>query len=167
MIEQPPTTEPPWYRQFWPWFIILIPALTVVAGITTLLLAMQAPSGLVVDDYYKQGLAINQDLARTDRARELGIRARVSHDAQTGILTVELGSSAGKRPASLKLTLAHPTLPHRDRTLELLMGADGRYTATLGDLPQILWHVSITPPDDQWRIIGRMHLPGGPTVELP
>ena len=38
----------PWYRQFWPWFIIALPASSVVAGITTFWIAMQTTDSLVV-----------------------------------------------------------------------------------------------------------------------
>ena len=38
----------PWYRQFWPWFIIALPASAVVAGLTTVWIAMQTTDSLVV-----------------------------------------------------------------------------------------------------------------------
>ena len=31
----------PWYRQFWPWFLIAIPMMSVVVGITMLALAVK------------------------------------------------------------------------------------------------------------------------------
>ncbi|MCW8926282.1 MAG: FixH family protein [Xanthomonadales bacterium] len=40
----------PWYRQFWPWFIIALPASAVVAGLLTLWIAMSNPDYLVIDD---------------------------------------------------------------------------------------------------------------------
>lgn len=50
-----PVAEPPWYRQFWPWFIIALPASAVVAGFYTLYLAISQPVQLVVtDDEYRQ-----------------------------------------------------------------------------------------------------------------
>ena len=42
--------EPPWYRQFWPWFIIALPAATIIAGIITFYLALSRPVQLVVGD---------------------------------------------------------------------------------------------------------------------
>ena len=42
--------EPPWYKQFWPWFIIALPASVVVASFFTLWLAISNPDQLVVDD---------------------------------------------------------------------------------------------------------------------
>jgi len=40
----------PWYRQFWPWFIIALPASAVIAGFFTLWLAISHPDHLVVED---------------------------------------------------------------------------------------------------------------------
>ena len=65
--QQSPIAPPPWYRQFWPWLLISIPLLTVIAGVATIWIASREPVALVHDDYYKEGLAINQNLAR-DRA---------------------------------------------------------------------------------------------------
>jgi hypothetical protein len=42
--------HPPWYRQFWPWFLIAIPALTVIGSGITLWLALTHPETLVVDE---------------------------------------------------------------------------------------------------------------------
>lgn len=44
----------PWYRQFWPWFIIALPASAVIASFLTLWLAVNNPDTLVVsDDQYR------------------------------------------------------------------------------------------------------------------
>jgi len=51
-----PSQEPPWYRQFWPWFIIALPASAVVASFFTLWLAISNPDPLVVDDGQYQRL---------------------------------------------------------------------------------------------------------------
>jgi hypothetical protein len=40
----------PWYRQFWPWFIIAIPSTAVIGGMITLWLALTYPETLVVDE---------------------------------------------------------------------------------------------------------------------
>jgi hypothetical protein len=40
----------PWYRQFWPWFIIALPATVVVASFFTLWIAISNPDHLVVSD---------------------------------------------------------------------------------------------------------------------
>jgi len=40
----------PWYKQFWPWFIIALPASVVIASFFTLWLAISNPDQLVVDE---------------------------------------------------------------------------------------------------------------------
>ena len=42
--------ESPWYRQFWPWFVMALPAAAVAASFVTLYLAGSEPA-MVVDDY--------------------------------------------------------------------------------------------------------------------
>jgi hypothetical protein len=37
----------PWYRQFWPWFIISLPAAAVVACMVTIWLAVTNPDAIV------------------------------------------------------------------------------------------------------------------------
>jgi len=45
-----PETHRPWYRHFWPWFLIVLTGSAVVGGITTLVIALQNPETLVVSD---------------------------------------------------------------------------------------------------------------------
>lgn len=40
----------PWYKQFWPWFIIALPASVVIASFFTLWLAISNPDQLVLDE---------------------------------------------------------------------------------------------------------------------
>ncbi|MBP6382753.1 MAG: FixH family protein, partial [Pseudomonadales bacterium] len=63
-------SEPaPWYRQGWPWFLILLPLSVVIACFVTLYLALKTDEALVRDDYYKEGLAINRRLEEESNAR--------------------------------------------------------------------------------------------------
>lgn len=50
----------PWYREPWPWVLIAIPALTIIACGITLWLALANPDYLVVDDDQYQ--AVKADL---------------------------------------------------------------------------------------------------------
>ena len=45
-----PEVHPPWYRQFWPWVLIAIPLLTVIASGVTFWLAVSNPDYLVVEE---------------------------------------------------------------------------------------------------------------------
>jgi len=70
----------PWYREPWPWILMAGPAAVIVAGAVTYWLAASTADGLVADDYYKRGLAINQELGRERLAAQRGIEARVTRE---------------------------------------------------------------------------------------
>ncbi|HEY8384782.1 MAG TPA: FixH family protein, partial [Porticoccaceae bacterium] len=78
----------PWYRQFWPWFLITLPGIVVIAALYTVYIAFTHADAVVVDDYYTQGRAINASLALAERARELDLAADVAVDAVTGEVLV-------------------------------------------------------------------------------
>ena len=50
-----PGENVPWFKQFWPWFIIALPAAAVIASFVTLWLAISNPDHVIVtDDEYRQ-----------------------------------------------------------------------------------------------------------------
>jgi hypothetical protein len=151
MASLPDTASRPWYREPWPWILMSGPAVVVVAGFVTLWLAIRSSDGLVAEDYYKEGLAVNRVFAREDQAERLGIAARV--EPVRGALRVLLAGHAA--PPALFLRLAHATRAGFDVTLRLARAADGSYGAALPPaLPAGHWHVSIEDPRREWRVAG-------------
>jgi hypothetical protein len=141
----------PWYRQFWPWFLILLPASVVVAGLTTLVLANRHADDLVVDDYYKDGLAINRKLEKQQRADQQGISARFEFSSQSVAVTVS-GPVVAPR---LSLLLSHPLESDRDFRVELSRVAPGHYVGTLEQAVTPRWHWTLEMPGtDGWRLDG-------------
>lgn len=150
----------PWYRQRWPWILIAGPAVVVVAGIVTTWIAVRTSDGLVADDYYKQGLEVNQRLARSDAAAALQIEARLRLAA--GRIDINLTSHSGAAlPARLKVTLAHPTRAGEDHVLGL-SGQMGVYSAMLAPLGPGRWRVVIEDEAGAWRLAGSVQLPDEP-----
>ncbi|HSV19181.1 MAG TPA: FixH family protein [Casimicrobiaceae bacterium] len=129
-VSSPPRA--PWYRQRWPWLLMLGPGIVVVAGFVTLWIAFRSDDGLVADDYYARGLAINQTLDRAARAAQLGLAARV-HMEPNGRASIAL-EGRGPLPPIIRLRLVHPTRAGLDETGELKLGPDGRYA---GQLPPV------------------------------
>jgi hypothetical protein len=141
----------PWYRQFWPWFLIALPATVVVAGITTVVLANRHADDLVVGDYYKTGLAINQKLEKRDRAQAMGISAALEFTNNT--VLVALKGTAD--PNVLLLRLSHPLEADQDFTVTLNRAPQGRYLGPLAHPVGARWHwVLSNPDDDQWQLDG-------------
>ena len=52
------TTPRPWYRQLWPWLLMLPPALSVVGGAVTYYLAVTRPESLVSQDCVQDGVTM-------------------------------------------------------------------------------------------------------------
>jgi len=141
----------PWYRQFWPWFIFSLPACVVVAGLVTVYIAIEGADDLVVDDYYKDGLAINRQLEKEQRARDLGITAQLSFSGEQVALNVSGPVTAGE----LTLLLSHPMEADRDFSVALRRIAPGSYQAVLPHPVGLHWHWIVEmPPPDSWRLDG-------------
>ncbi len=157
-----PTPSKPWYRHFWVWFVIAIPVSAMVMGFTTLYYAVSTSDGLVVDDYYRQGLAINRTLDRDRRAAELGLSARVDFLGEQLRVVLQ-----GVRPEQLHVRLLHPTLAHHDVDILVWPEADGTYRATLPELVPASWYVLVEPAERaEWRLLGRIRIPGERSVEI-
>jgi len=142
----------PWHRQRWPWLLMMGPAIVIVAGFLTLWLAISSDDGLVADDYYKRGLAINRTLERGDRADALGIAATVDVD-DAGHARVALSANSTDpeaMPAALRLTLLHPTRAGHDVSGVVVRGPDGDYVGQIEPIPSGRWRVVVET--DAWRL---------------
>jgi hypothetical protein len=129
------------------------PATVVVAGCLTAGIAWKSDDGLVADDYYKQGLAINRELAREQAARALGLGARVTfnpeHTAVRVAVTGEIGTAA---PV---LALVHPTLRGEDQVVQLTSLGGGLYEGVLRSPRGKVVRVRLEDASRrQWRISG-------------
>lgn len=134
----------PWYRQFWWWFIVSLPAAAVVASLGTVAIAVIKQDSLVADNYYQQGLAINKLFAEEENARSLAVEVDIVIDHLVGELTVELRGNFQSWPSTLTMAWQHPIKQQRDISLTLLQVADNRY---LGQLPQALsgrWYLQLS-----------------------
>ena len=141
----------PWYRQFWPWVLILLPATVVVAGITMIFIANRHADDLVVDESYKDGLAINRQLEKKQLASQLGITAQLSFTAAA----VNVQTVGPVNAPQLRLLMSHPLESDRDFAVILVHQDNGLYG---GDLPQPIaprWHWTLElAGDGGWRLDG-------------
>lgn len=141
----------PWYRQFWPWFLIALPAFVVVAGINMVFIAHEGADDLVVDEYYKEGLAINRRLEKKQRAGELGITARLSVTGDEIIVRIE-GPVEAER---LTLLLSHPLESNRDFEIAVVQSTPGQYLGRLSAPVAQRWHWSLeNQGEPTWRLDG-------------
>jgi len=143
----------PWFRQFWPWFLIALPLTAVVGSLVTIYLATTRSHSMVVDDYARIGLSTQLRLERDQQARAQGLSARL--DITEPGLIVRLDGSLRPKPDVLFLTLSHPTQADKDRRIELVTdGVD--YRGQLELPPSERWYVQIEPADLSWRLAGEL-----------
>ncbi|TFV96572.1 cytochrome oxidase assembly protein, partial [Oxalobacteraceae bacterium OM1] len=100
----------PWYKHRWPWLLMSGPAVVVLAASYTAYLAVVKQDALVVDDYYKQGKAINQDLRRDRAASRLLLNSSLRYDPAAGAIHGAVASMGAGYTQRIAVTLVHPTL---------------------------------------------------------
>lgn len=146
----------PWYKDRWPWILMAGPAIVVVAGFVTLWLAIKSDDGLVTDDYYKQGLTVNQRLHRDHVAGNLGLRADVMRSG-LGVRLLLVAEGSATLPDLITLKLAHPTRAGQDQLVKMVLEGQGFYGGKLDAEISGRWLVSIEDPLGQWRLQGDWH----------
>ena len=152
----------PWYRQFWPWFIMALPATAVVASLYTVSLAVRTSDSLVIPNDEGVDVVTERILDAERRARDLSLVANLSVDAESGAIAVELKSEeAIDAPPTLELLFSHPTDVRRDQLLTLssaLPGDDGslRWVGHFVDVPTGRWYVVLSSGND-WRLSATWH----------
>jgi len=151
----------PWYKQFWPWFLIALPATVVIWTIMTVIVFTQNSVDLVTEDYYKKGKGINVDISKVNVAKELGLSASLNEKGNSVIITLDKGK-LDHFPA-ISAMFVHRTLPDRDFTQLLTADARGNYTLTLDHYLEGPWFIELTPHDEEWLVQGRMNFP----IETP
>ncbi|SEF65493.1 FixH family protein [Thauera chlorobenzoica] len=150
-------TPPPWYRQGWPWFLIAFPAIAVIAGVITFVIAAKTFDGMVVDDYYKEGRAIVHTIERVERARELGLIAALQVRSES--IRIEMGAALpADVPQRIVLTIVHPTRGGQDQS-HVLSGTAGVFETGLKTLATGRWLFVIEDEAQHWRMSGSAYLP--------
>jgi len=152
--------EKKWYLQFWPWFLISFPAIAVIAGIITIIIAVKTDDGLVNDDYYKAGLAINKTLTLEKNAQALNLSSDINWDELTQTFSLTLDGKLSPLPQQLTLTLAHATQANNDQIITLFLAPNQKsYSGRSQRIKQGNWYIILEPKDFAWRLKGRVTLP--------
>jgi hypothetical protein len=146
----------PWYRHPEPWLLLIAPLVAVVGGVITLWLALHSNNSLVVDDYYREGRAINQTFERDALASQLGLSALWEVDGQTQRARLTLAATDGglfTPPDRLFVRLIHATEADLDHRLVMTRVGDARWEARFAPPAPARWTLQIEDPDRTWRLL--------------
>ena len=140
---------PRWYGVPLMWLVLGLPLAAVVGGLTTVAIAFGGADAVVVDDFRKDGLAINLDPRRDANAATLGVSAEVDHAGDR--LVAHLAPGRAPAPSRLVVVFSHATRAELDRMVTLERTAEGTYAGPLAALEPGHWYLELTPADREWR----------------
>lgn len=147
----------PWYRQFWPWFIIALPASAVIASLYTVSLAVRTTDSLVVTSDDGMDVVASRHRAAERFAARHGIRATLTIDLESGAIGAKLSADTPVEwPKTLQLLFSHPAFADRDQPVTLtaaMPDSDGTpaWSGHFVDLPEGRWYV-VLADGDTWRL---------------
>ncbi len=176
-MSHPLSKEPitPWYKEPWAWFIVGIVVVSITWGLFQLSVALRKADSVVVDDYYKNGKAINIDLTRNQNAEQLNIQAQLKIDDLTGELRVAVTGNMKTPPVSLKLSLLSPVFANQDQIIILKHSASGDYVGQLTHEITGRYYIQLETDDKLipevgyetgWRISNKTDIKPGIAIDL-
>jgi hypothetical protein len=149
------------FKTFEPYILLVIapPLAAVIGGLITLWIASKHPDGMVVDDYYRYGLTINNRIVEDEQANHLNLKATLRMTpascgaTATPCLKIKLDGNLAPLPNELTITFWHATQSGIDQTLLLIHTMDQFYQAPLMQTLALgKWHVVLQGKD--WRLTG-------------
>jgi len=160
------TPSKPWYNHPLVWMMIAIPFSAVIMGVIMIWLAVDTDDGLVADDYYKQGLAINEVISRDIKAAELGLSALIELDNSTKAIKVEFDKgSLSAYPDTLTLSFRHATRANSDVSVTLNHGIGDQYIGVVERvISKGVWYFEIA--DEDWKLNARTHVEAKNVIHL-
>ena len=146
-------------RNYWPWLLVSIPFTAVIFGIFMVTLTAFYPDDLVVDDYYREGMAINRRLDTDENARQLRVKAiLISSEKKHLEIAIE-----NVKDAAIEMSLFHVTDKTLDRHFILLPDGGEIYTSQSADLTVLqeigVWYIELVSGDGKWRLRKRIQTP--------
>jgi hypothetical protein len=156
--------ERPWYKEPYVWMLIGIPLSSVIVGTFFITLSVINKDTLVRDNYYKDGLAYNQELQWDKKAKALDIRLELMIKGND--LRIKVINTRQVLPGSLKVTLGHPTIPEKDRQSHVQLTQDKDFLGFIDTTEDGRYYLLIESAEQQWRIRKDIRIKSGIPVAL-
>lgn len=158
------TDNRPWYKEPFVWMLIGVPLSSVIVGSFFIYLAASTKDTLVRDNYYKDGLAINQELKWDQKAVASDIKLSLSVTSNTA--NISILNSRLNTPNTLILKFSHPTLKEKDRDSYLQHSENGNFKGFIEELADGRYYVMVESIEQQWRLRKSIVMAQGEVVSL-
>jgi len=148
---------PVWYRQSWPWFIMVPPACAILGSAITIWLALSNPPQLVVEDYTRIEEINELNRRMSEAAQALNLTATVELEKLAGgngrniSATLQSNDSAAL-PTEILLKLMHVSSEAFDRSTLLVLDGD-TYRGTV-DMQAAKYTIGLEDTASTWRLSG-------------
>jgi uncharacterized protein len=116
-------------RWIWPGLLFVPPGFVIVASVISAFFLVGRPEGLVASDYYKQGKAINAQLAKLAHARTLGLDSVAFERTSSGLIATF--PRAASQTGLVEFVFAHPVDESLDVRRTVTPTAAGAYEIAL------------------------------------
>jgi len=146
-------SAPPWYKEPWPWILMAGPLIVAVAGFFTLWLAIRTDDGVVAEDYYQKGLAINRTLRSNELAATRHYRATIIIGNAHSSVRVFL-SGDGPLPSSVRLRISHASQGGEEQVVVLRTISRGAYQGNLNATGAGRHLLVLEDQEATWRVTG-------------
>lgn len=160
------TASRPAWREPMLWLVVALPLASVIAGITTLTLALRSGGADAVPGEVRRTAQIQiANLAADQRALHQRLSATLQVDAGTGALELQLDAALAP-PRQLQLDLIHPSRAELDRSIPLVQAGAG-WHGRLDRPRDHAWNLRLRAPDANWRLVGRLEREATRTSLMP
>ncbi|MEI8648698.1 FixH family protein [Paraglaciecola sp. Hal342] len=115
----------------------------MILSFNMLRFAFDGQDAMVVDDYYKQGKAINISLEKIQAAKARNIETQLIVNEQD--ISLRFINGTPETGAALRLAFYHVTQAPKDQTVDLFRDAQGIYRGSTEHDLTGKWQVALTP----------------------
>lgn len=154
----------PWYKEPYVWMLIGFPTSSVLICTLLITLAVNNKDSLVRDNYYKDGLAINQELQWDRKAVAMDVRLQLT--VTGNMAEIKILNTRNELPSTLTLKLSHPTLVGKDRDALLQLTHDKIYQGFIEEVEETRFYVQIESLEQSWRVRDEIRVHPSHSIDL-
>lgn len=156
----------PWYKEFWAWVAILLPASVIIACFFTVRIAFQNADSVVDASWRKNGLSVEKKIEQETAANLLGLEAALSISRKTGAVLLTLSSQLKTKAvekklnalSELTLSLEHPTQPQYDQKIDLKKTSKGLFKGEIHQFYSGVRYATLASKQGAWQLKSKITL---------